>query len=173
MDKIKIRRITINDIHQLKEIGIQTFLEAFGFENHKENMNQYLSKSFSIKKLKSELQNTSSEFYFAEINNKVLGYLKINVNKAQTEIMDSNSLEIERIYVLDKFTGNKIGQHLLEKVLEISVKKKITYIWLGVWEKNSKAIRFYKRNGFLEFDKHIFKIGNDKQTDILMKLKLV
>ncbi|MEX1301581.1 MAG: GNAT family N-acetyltransferase, partial [Desulfotignum sp.] len=88
---------------------------------------------------------------------------------SQTESKAENTLEIERIYVLKEFHGKTVGQQLYEKAMEIAKEKSVTYVWLGVWEKNSKAIRFYEKNGFKAFDTHIFRLGNDKQTDILMK----
>lgn len=78
-------------------------------------------------------------------------------------------MEIERIYVLQKYQGKKIGQILYEKAIQIAHDKQVKYVWLGVWEQNLRAINFYKKNDFIEFDKHIFKLGNDAQTDIMMK----
>jgi ribosomal protein S18 acetylase RimI-like enzyme len=98
--------------------------------------------------------------------------LKINRGEAQTEKKEDNSLEIERIYVLEKFQGRRVGQMLFQKAVEIAKLNQKDYIWLGVWEKNEKAIQFYLKNGFEVFDKHIFKLGVDLQTDLLMRLKL-
>jgi ribosomal protein S18 acetylase RimI-like enzyme len=172
MENIKIRKITINDIDQLKEIGKRTFFETFSSYNSEENMKEYLESGFSSEKLAAELNDKDSEFYFTELEGNAIGYLKINVGPSQTEIKDKNSLEIERIYVLNEFHGKQVGQVLYEKALAISKRKNANYIWLGVWEKNPRAILFYEKNGFVKFDKHIFKVGDDKQTDIMMKLKL-
>jgi ribosomal protein S18 acetylase RimI-like enzyme len=87
-------------------------------------------------------------------------------------LKDKTALEIERIYVLKDFHGKSVGQMLYKKALEIAQMKKVSYVWLGVWEENPRAISFYKKNGFVEFDKHIFKLGDDEQTDIMMKLIL-
>jgi hypothetical protein len=107
-----------------------------------------------------------------ELDGKTIGYLKVNVGESQTEIKDKNTLEIERIYVLKEFHGKKVGQILYDKAIELAKDKNIENVWLGVWEENPRAIRFYEKNGFVAFDKHIFKLGNDEQTDIMMKLKL-
>lgn len=172
MENIKTRKISISDIDQLHEIGIRTFDETFSSLNSEENMREYLESGFSSDKLKAELTDHNSEFYFAEINNKPIGYLKINFGDSQTEILDENSLEIERLYVLKEFHGKKVGQILYEKAIEISKQKKVDYVWLGVWEDNYRAIRFYKKQGFVEFDKHIFRLGKDDQTDIMMRLDM-
>ncbi|TYP99133.1 hypothetical protein C7447_102452 [Tenacibaculum adriaticum] len=167
---MKIRKVLPNEINQLQKIGMQTFSEAFSSENSEENMKEYLEKSFSTEKLKTELIDENSEFYFATAENNVVGYLKINFGQSQTEIKGENALEIERIYVLKEFQGKKIGQLLFEKAMEISRQKNVDYVWLGVWEENLRAIQFYHKNGFVEFDKHIFKLGDDEQTDLMMKL---
>jgi diamine N-acetyltransferase len=172
MGNIEIRKASIADIVQLQIIGRQTFYETFAERNTEENMRNYLDKGFSIDKLTVELKNTKSEFYFAKLENKVIGYLKINSGDAQTELQDKNALEIERIYVLKEYQGKKIGQLLYEKALQIAVRAKADYLWLGVWVENQKAINFYRKNGFTEFDRHIFKLGSEKQTDIMMKLKI-
>jgi ribosomal protein S18 acetylase RimI-like enzyme len=172
MENIKTRRITINDIDQLKEIGKLTFTETFSSQNSEENLKEYLKRGFSTEKLRAELTNKNSEFYFAELEDKTIGYLKINFGHSQTEIKQENTLEIERIYILKEFHGKKFGQVLYEKAIGIAKQKKVDYVWLGVWEENPRAIRFYEKNRFVAFDKHIFKLGNDEQTDIMMKLKL-
>ena len=169
---MKIWKVSINDIDKLREIGKMTFAETFSSDNSEENMMEYLENGFSTEKLKTELTDKNAEFYFAEFDGKVIGYLKVNVGPSQTELKIKNALEIERIYVLKAFHGKKVGQILYEKALELAKEKNIDYIWLGVWEQNPRAIRFYEKNGFVEFDKHIFKLGNDEQTDIMMKLKL-
>lgn len=169
---MKIRKVNIQDIEKLKEIGKLTFAETFSSENSEEDMREYLEEGFSTEKLYTELTNPNAEFYFAELDGKTIGYLKVNYGESQTEIKDKNALEIERIYVLKEFHGKKVGQILYDKAIELAKKRNMDYVWLGVWEQNPRAIRFYEKNGFVAFDKHIFKLGNDEQTDIMMKLKL-
>jgi len=173
MINIEIKKVTADNITQLQRIGRQTFYETFSAGNTGENMTKYLEESFSDERLTLELNNTDSEFYFAELENDILGYLKLNFGQSQTELMDGRGLEIERIYVLKEFHGKNVGQILYEKAIQIARQKNADYVWLGVWEENPRAISFYKKNGFVEFDKHIFRLGNDEQTDIMMKLKLI
>src|SRR5215203_5524515 len=172
MEHIEIRRATMADIEQLQKIGRKTFYETFSAANTEENMNKYLEEGFSTDKLTKELTNSNSEFYFALFAGDVIGYLKLNFGKSQTELKDNKALEIERIYVLKEFHSKKVGQLLYEKAIEVAIQKNADYVWLGVWEENPRAINFYKKNGFVEFDKHIFKLGDDEQTDIMMKLKM-
>ena len=170
--KIIIQKVALKGIGLLQQIGRQTFYETFSSGNTEENMNKYLEEGFSFENLTEELNNINSEFYFAIFENKVIGYLKINFGKSQTELQDNMAIEIERIYVLKEFQGKKVGQILYEKAIDIAKEKNADYVWLGVWEENPRAINFYKKNGFVEFDKHVFKLGDDEQTDIMMKLKL-
>ena len=111
-------------------------------------MKKYLEEALSLQQLTKELNNPGSAFYFATKEGKVIGYLKINSGEAQTELKDSNALEIERIYVLKKFQKQYIGQLLYDIALRIAKDANYSYVWLGVWEKNEKAIAFYKKNGF-------------------------
>lgn len=172
METIAIRKITHNDIKELQEIGRQTFFETFSAGNTEDNMKKYLDEGFSLEKLAAELNNPNTEFYFASLDNKVIGYLKLNFGRSQTELQDDKAVEIERIYVLKEFHGKKVGQMLYEQAMQIAQQKHADYVWLGVWEENPRAIAFYKKNGFTAFDKHIFKLGDDEQTDIMMKLQL-
>ena len=172
METVQISKIKKDEILQLQEIGRQTFYETFSESNTEENMKSYLEDGFSIDKITNELNDENAEFYFAKIDDKIIGYLKLNFGQSQTELKDDKALEIERIYVLKEFHGKKVGQILYDKAIEIAKKKNSDFIWLGVWEENPRAINFYKKNGFVEFDKHIFKLGEDEQTDIMMKLKL-
>ncbi|CAA7386751.1 GNAT family N-acetyltransferase [Chryseobacterium fistulae] len=172
MQTIQIKRVSLNDIDHLQKISKQTFAETFTLGNTEENLKNYLEQSFSYEKLTSELNDNNSEFYFAELNNEIIGYLKLNFGESQTEIKDNEALEIERIYVLKEFHGKKVAQSLYDKAIEAAYKIKANYVWLGVWEENPRAISFYSKNGFVEFDKHIFKLGEDEQTDIMMKLEL-
>jgi diamine N-acetyltransferase len=172
MDRIEIKKVTLNDIGQLQKVGRQTFSETFSAVNTEENMRKYLEEGFSLEKLTAELKDNSSAFYFATIDDQVIGYLKVNFGASQTELKDDKALEIERIYVLKEFHGKKVGQVLYEKAMEVARERNVCYVWLGVWEENTRAINFYKKNGFVAFDKHIFKLGDDEQTDIMMKLRL-
>ena len=172
MEKVEITQVKESDIEQLQRIGKQTFQETFSDKNAEEDMQKYLNEAFSLTKLTNEIIDKNTLFYFAKFHNEVIGYLKLNHGKSQTELKDDKAVEIERIYVLKDFYGKQVGQLLFNKAIEISLQKKANYIWLGVWEENPRAINFYKKNGFEAFDKHIFKLGDNEQTDIMMKLKL-
>ena len=135
-------------------------------------MEAYMNHAFDRGRLLSELCNHQSEFYLAKEGARVIGYLKVNVKEAQTEFKGDNSLEIERIYIDNGHQGKSNGTLLLQIARQIAVASNIEYIWLGVWEKNPDAIRFYERNGFKVFSEHEFQMGDEVQIDKLMICKL-
>lgn len=169
---IEISGITIDDLDILQAISIQTFTETFSEQNTESDMQTYIAENLSKERLIKEINFPGSNFYFIKSEHKVIGYLKTNSGEAQTEKQPGNALEIERIYVVKEFHGKYIGKLLLNKAIAIARQQQCRYIWLGVWEENKKAISFYEKNGFTVFDKHLFKLGADEQTDLLMKLEL-
>lgn len=171
---LQIIEVKPEDNQKLMTIGYRTFYDSFGPPiNSEENIQSYLQKKFNIEQITIELNHPESMFYFAIIGNQIVGYLKLNINSAQTESVIGNGLEIERIYVVKEQQGKKIGQYLFDKCIEVAKLQKKDFIWLGVWDQNLNAIKFYERNGFKTFDKHQFMLGTDQQTDLMMKLQLV
>lgn len=166
-------QLDISTISDLQKLAQKTFFETYAAYNSIENMQQYLDTNFSIKKLQEELSNPDSMFFMAlNTENKHIGYIKVNFRSAQTDLQDQNTMEVERIYVLQEFQRQKAGQFLLNNAIEIARKNHVDNLWLGVWEKNNKAIDFYKKNQFKDFATHIFRFGDDEQLDILMKFDL-
>ncbi|WP_042150163.1 GNAT family N-acetyltransferase [Paucisalibacillus sp. EB02] len=165
---ITTKKCTVEDLQSLQEISYETFNDTFKEQNSPENMHAYLERAFNVKQLEKELSNPSSQFYFVFIYDEVAGYLKINVDDAQSEEMDNESLEIERIYIKSKFQKQGLGKLLLNKAIEIAIEHNKKKIWLGVWEKNENAISFYKKIGFVQMGAHSFYMGDEEQTDIIM-----
>lgn len=172
MEGLLIKQCGLEDIEKIKYIGEKTFYETFSDQNTEEDMHFYLKENFSYKQIESEMKNGASKFYIAENNREVAAYMKINFDKAQTEVGHENTLEVQRIYALKKYQGKYIGKSLIEKAIELGKENKLNYIWLGVWEHNLSAIKFYEKQGFEKFDTHVFKLGDDEQIDNLMKLIL-
>jgi ribosomal protein S18 acetylase RimI-like enzyme len=134
MENIYIREVTESDIDQLQKIGRQTFFETFSMGNTEENMKKYLEEMFTAEKLTAEFSNPNVGLYFAEINNNVVGYLKLNSGQSQTKLKDDKTLEIERIYELREYHGKKVGQLLYDKAIQVATEKYAEYVWLGVWD---------------------------------------
>ncbi len=171
-ESILITLLNKSELPELEKIGRDTFFETFEPTNTPGNLQHYLDTNFNQQQLQEEFKNPNSEFYLAKDAGKVIGYLKINTGDAQTEDVLKLGLEIERIYIFKSYYGKGVGQGLFNKALDRARRKGIHDIWLGVWEKNYRAIRFYEKNGFEKFDSHIFRLGNSEQTDYLMKRRL-
>ena len=169
---IHLQKITKNNVQDLQEVSIQTFTETFKDNNSEKSLNDYLNTAYELTKLEKELENPHSEFYFAYFNNELAGYLKININDAQSEKMGENALEVERIYIKKSFKRRGIGRHLIKTAEQLAKKYQKNLMWLGVWEYNPKAIAFYETLGFKVIGAHSFFMGEEEQTDLIMSKQL-
>lgn len=169
---INIQKCTLSDLHMLQEISIDTFTETFSSQNSPANMNAYLESTFTLTRLEKELSDPSSEFLMVYCHHEVAGYLKVNVNDAQSERMGDDALEIERIYLKSKYQNSGLGKYLLTKAAETAIGLDKKKIWLGVWEKNEKAIAFYQKMGFVQTGTHSFYMGEEEQIDLIMSKTL-
>ena len=170
---IHFQKCTIENLPQLRPIALTTFWDTYGTMNTPENIVSYLKSSFDESHLKKEINHPDSDFYLLQNDGQEVGYFKINTGAAQTESMPDNYLEIERIYILNTYHGKGFGRRMIDFIKEIAIAKRKNVIWLGVWEKNPKAIAFYERMGFNAFGKHEFVVGDEAQVDIMMKMELV
>ena len=158
---VSFRECTLEDLEILQAFSRRLFFETFADMNTPENMAVYLDKAFAAEKIRAELSDENSVFYFLYRGGKLAGYLKLNEAPAQTDIHDDQSLQ-----------GEGLGRCLMEKAISTAIRRKKKYVWLGVWEKNEKALRFYKRNGFYQIGTHSFVMGDDEQTDYIMRKDL-
>ncbi len=172
MEPLQLRKLSVEDLVPLRELGLKTFVESFSEGNTAENMQAYVSEAFAPEKLREELLDPYAVFYFAILGDRPVGYMKLNFGPSQTELQDEKAVEIERIYVAKEYQGQKLGRQLFAKALQVARERQADYIWLGVWEKNTRAIGFYKKIGFVEFGSHLFRLGEEEQTDLMMKLKI-
>lgn len=135
-------------------------------------MDAYLKEAYDRDKLIGELCDECTQFFFLYDDRELVGYLKLNETPSQTDLNDRQSLEIERIYVIAEFQGRGLGRYLMEQAVDIAMACGKQYVWLGVWEKNDKALRFYRNSGFYAVGTHSFVMGDDKQTDYIMRKDL-
>jgi ribosomal protein S18 acetylase RimI-like enzyme len=170
---VTFRLVCPSETQELLALSRKTFYDAFQHVNNPDDFEAYTATAFTYDKMLNEVSNPHSAFYFAVAGDEKVGYIKLNYSSAQTEFQDPEAVEVERIYVLASHQGKKIGNQLLAFAINKAIEDKLKYIWLGVWEHNSNAIRFYEREGFTAFSKHSFVLGNDVQTDILMKKMLI
>ena len=160
---MRIVQVSHTDLAKLQEISRSTFEHTFSDFNTKEDMREYLFKNLSLDQLTLELESSTSSFYFIYVEEKLAGYMKLNV---------SDSFEIERIYILEKFKGMGAGKAFMNFAFTQAKSLGFNSLWLGVWEHNIKAISFYKSLGFTTYGEHDFILGSDLQRDILMRLEL-
>ena len=156
----------------LAVFGAKAFSDSFGEDNTEENLHLYLKRTYSPESQLKELTNPVIVFLIAEIEGHAVGYVKINLNSRDTSIKGLKTIEIERIYAAKEHIGKGVGKSLMEASIEEAKRRDCDSLWLGVWEKNRRAIEFYKKWGFKEVGTHMFMLGNDPQKDFVMELEL-
>lgn len=169
---IFIYEIDESHLDDLVKIAVRTFGETFASTNSAENMRNYYNRCFTVEQFGKEMKDPHCWFFFAEYNGVLAGYLKVNAGQAQTELKEDDGFEVERIYVLKKFHGMGVGKALMSYSIEFGRKLGKRYLWLGVYEKNYRALKFYRKLGMEEFADHLFMMGMQPQRDVLMRLTL-
>jgi diamine N-acetyltransferase len=168
MSDIRIRYATPADAQLLAELSRRTFYDTFASLNTAENMEKFMNEQFTHEGLAAEVSEPSNIFIIAEINGEVAGYARMReINNPSADELPS--IEIARIYAVQSMIGKGIGNALMKKCIDIAYETGKRVIWLGVWEKNERAIQFYVRWGFEKFGEHDFVLGDDVQRDWLMK----
>jgi ribosomal protein S18 acetylase RimI-like enzyme len=162
------RIATTSDVDLLRELGVKTFSDTFREFNTPENMRIYLMKNFSRQQIEEEVTDPAGEFLLVYDGDVCVGYARMRTSKTPNELV-APAVEIERLYAVKEYIGKNVGGALMNSCLARAKEKKFKTVWLGVWEKNIRAIRFYEKYGFAKFGDHIFMLGDDAQTDWLMK----
>lgn len=166
--KVEIKKCELKGLDCIRKISIRTFKDTFEKYNTEQDLINYIDTAYNKNKLRIELLNPNSIFYFIFSDDDLAGYMKLNSKEAQTENTFSNSLEIERIYILPAYKRKGLGKKLIHFASQYGKDTGVETIWLGVWEKNEPALHFYKNLGFCITGEHSFMLGQDKQTDYLM-----
>ncbi len=169
---MNIRYANENDSKLLATLGYKTFNETFAEHNRPQDMASYLSNAFSIDKQISELKDPSTIFLIAEIEGNAVGYAKLKANNKCDAITGRKPIEMERIYSLKEYIGKGIGAQLMQTSIKEAKNRGFDCLWLGVWERNERAILFYEKWGFNKVGSHIFILGKDSQNDFIMELHL-
>lgn len=174
MYEINIRRATIEDAEMLTELSYRTFYDAFHAHpnNAPEDMSAYMEKAFSLETVSAELAEKDSIFIIAEVENEVVGYAKIMLDSIEDGINAEKPIELNRLYAKQEFLGKGVGKKLMDECFEIAAENNCDVMWLGVWEYNLRAKRFYEKLGFYEVGSHVFLLGSDPQIDLLMQKEI-
>ncbi|MBC7899551.1 MAG: GNAT family N-acetyltransferase [Saprospiraceae bacterium] len=174
-DQIHIRQATPDDAKLLTELSYTTFWDAFAHhpKNAPSDLAHYMCQAFSLEQIIEELNDTKNLFLLAEIEGELAGYAKLIFDNIEPGIAAEKPVELSRLYSHQKFLGKGVGQALMSACFENAKDKGCDVMWLGVWEFNPRAQRFYEKHGFYEVGKHTFQLGADPQTDLLMQKEIL
>ncbi len=169
---ITIRVANANDAGMIADMSRQTFYDSFVRQNTKENMDKFMNEQFTRDELMKEVITPGNIFFLASHKDEPAGYVRLREKNNPAGLQHVKAIEIARLYSATPLIGKGVGRLLMLKCFEFARQKKISTLWLGVWEHNHRAIEFYRRFGFEKFSTHTFMLGNDAQTDWLMKKTL-
>lgn len=167
--EITIRKVKPDEAAELAKLSAKLFSETFAHLNDPQDMEQYLAENFSTEKIQQELMDTNTYYFYALKNSIPIGCIKLILRPIHTAFTGIKTAELSRLYVAQAYHNQKIGAALMQFALNFALENKAEKIWLGVWEKNQKAIDFYLKWGFIKTDILQFKLGNDVQQDWLME----
>ncbi len=169
---IDIRPAALEELDLLRKIAIETSVATFASFNTPQNMEAFL-EVYDLQKLEQEWMEPGSVFYMAWDGRKAAGFARLRMNdEVETQLGESN-IELQRLYVHPPHQGKQIGSLLMEQVMDYAKTLNKEWIWLGVWEHNLKAQKFYSKWGFERFGEHVFQMGDDPQIDWLLKKRLI
>ena len=168
MSVIEIRYALLSDAGLIADISRQTFSETFADSNTTADMEKFLNEQFTREALMEEVSEPGSIFLLAFADGEPAGYVRKREGESYPEFEDMPAIEIARIYALKKMIGKGVGSALMQACISIAIENRRRIIWLGVWERNERAIAFYRKWGFEKFSGHDFVLGNDIQHDWLM-----
>jgi len=173
MPNLIIRTADEDDAALIADLSRRTFYETFAAQNTKADMEKFMEEQFSCELLMEQVSEPGNTFLIAFVDDQPAGYARLKESENPAVLGKVNSLEISRIYVLNTAIGTGIGKALMEECIRVAIQRNKEVIWLGVWELNTRAISFYKKFGFIQFGTHLFMLGDDAQTDWLMKKELI
>ena len=171
---MKIRIASSADAEMLADLSFTTFWDAFHDhpKNAPEDMDAYMSEAFTATRLAEELADPNSVFFVAEIDGQPAGYAKLLFGNIEEPVIAARPVELCRLYSTTEFIGKGVGQALMDECLKLARERNCDVMWLGVWEFNPRAQRFYEKQGFRIVGEHVFQLGSDPQTDHLMQIEL-
>ncbi len=171
-DSITIRVACLEDAALLSELGAEAFSQAFGKDNTPEDMAAYLAGSFSPARQAEELSRPGSTFFILESAGKTAGYAHVQESRPPTCITGSRPVELSRFYLLRDWIGKGLAAPLMQACIAEVQGRGGDVLWLGVWQKNARAIAFYKKSGFEIAGTQTFLLGSDLQHDYVMRRSL-
>lgn len=169
---VTIRSARLEDIPAMREVAIESYIDKFAAHNTPENMEAFLQEAYNLDQLIREFHEEGSILMLAFDQERVVGFVRLRKNSEVDHYLGSNHIELQRLYIHPQFQNMKIGKMLMEFAMDYAITGKFDWIWLGVWERNFEAQRFYAKWGFKKFSEHVFQMGDDPQIDWLLKKSL-
>lgn len=166
---LTIRQATVEDAALLAELGSRTFADTFARDNTPEDMAAYLAATFAQALQRRELEDPAVTVLIGERERHPVAYAMLREGEAPESVTGSAPIELARFYVDRPGHGRGIAPQLLAHALETAAARGAGTLWLGVWERNARAIAFYRKQGFEDVGSHAFVLGSDVQTDRLMQ----
>jgi diamine N-acetyltransferase len=163
-----IRYADSSDARRLAALAEETFREAFGSMNAVEDMDLHCQTSYGEAIQLAEISDSRRVTLVCEDDGSMIAYAQLRWVEAPSCVSAKNPGEIQRLYVAKSWHGKGIAQDLMSACIEEMEKRDSDVVWLGVWERNPRAIAFYRKFGFLEVGDHVFPLGRDPQRDIIM-----
>jgi len=170
--EIKVCKADQNCAGTIAELARKTFVETYGESGSKEDVRNYIEDKFAFKMVEEELKAEAIDFFVAKAGDRTVGFTKIRSDRKGKNLEDKKCLEIERIYVLKEYQGFHVGKELMNTIKEIARKGGFETIWLQVWQKNTKAVQFYQKAGFVAYETTTFHYGSSFHHDFIMRLDL-
>ncbi len=169
---IRIRKAKVEEVPAVRELAIEVYTDTFADQNTEANLLAFFNDSYNLEKLKEEFHDQGSLLYVALDELKIVGFMRMRINSEVDNYLGQSHLELQRLYIHRDYHGGSASRLLMEQALAYATEKKFEWIWLGVWERNFRAQKFYAKWGFERFGEHVFQMGDDPQTDWLMKKKI-
>jgi GNAT superfamily N-acetyltransferase len=163
-----IRKAHIGDAKALSEIAEATFRATFGAVNTAEDMELHCRSSFGEPIQAAEISDPEMLTLVSEDEGRLIGYAQLRWRDAPDCVSAKRPAEIQRLYVVEGWHGKGVAQGLMQACIDEVEQRGSDALWLGVWERNPRAIAFYKKLGFVEVGNHTFALGGDPQRDIVM-----
>jgi ribosomal protein S18 acetylase RimI-like enzyme len=167
----KIRKAGAADARLVSVLGTVTFYEAYYEQDTPEDMARYVVESFNPEVIAAEIADPTIEFYIPLLNEKAVGYAKL-ITGTTAEGIDDGGIELKRIYILERVWGTGVGERLLNFCIEKARERGFKFIWLGVWEENARALKFYSKYGFTQVGTVTFPYGKTVGINKVLKLPL-
>jgi ribosomal protein S18 acetylase RimI-like enzyme len=170
----RLRRAVAADAAALAEFAQRSFVETFGAANRPEDMAAYLPTAYGEARQRAEIVHPKWTTLLAEniATGDLLGFVQLREGAAGPTVRGRDPIEIQRFYVDSAFHGRGLAKALMAAAEAAAREAGWTTLWLGVWEKNARAIAFYEKCGFLHVGEHPFLLGSDLQTDWVMEKEL-